>query len=92
MKLGLVPLQPQVLSSCRSPCTGISCVSAVGNCWYDSFLPILEHGSPGRLLLDKKLPGKNKAEPDQLVKLHFFHKHFDIAGETRFVFSFHPWG
>lgn len=53
---------------------------------------ILERGSPGRLLLDEKLPGKNEAEPDQLVKLHFFQKHFDISGETRFMFSFHPWG
>lgn len=92
MKLGMMPLQQQVLSSCQSLCTGISCVSGIGNCWDGSSPSILEHGSPGRLLLDENFPGENEAEPDQLDKLHFFHKHLDIAGETRFVFNFHPWG
>lgn len=70
MKLGIVPRQQQVLSSCQSPCTGISCISGIGNCWDGSF-PLSWNMALPWLLLDENLPGKNKAEPDQLVELHF---------------------
>lgn len=46
-------------------------VSGVGNCRDGSFLLSWNMALPW-LLLDENIPGKNEAEPDQLVKLHFF--------------------